>query len=79
MQTPKIMMISHLDIEFMSYTTFPQCRINNTKTLVKNIETVTIVFCWNNCSGYSQEKCFKCNLVFPKLSRLKKGQRVKGF
>ena len=32
-----------------------------------------IVFCWNNCSGYSQEKCFKCNLVFPKLSRLKKG------
>ena len=38
-----------------------------------------IVFCWNNCSGYSQEKCFKCNLVFPKLSRLKKGQRVKGF
>ena len=33
-----------------------------------------IVFCWNNCSGYSQEKCFKCNLVFPKLSRLKKGQ-----
>ena len=41
MQTPKIMMISHLDIEFMSYTTFPQCRINNNKTLVKNIETVT--------------------------------------
>ena len=38
-----------------------------------------IVFCWNNCSCYSQEKCFKCNLVFPKLSRLKKGQRVKGF
>ena len=38
-----------------------------------------IVFCWNNCSGYSQEKCFKCNLVFPKLSRLKKGQRVKVF
>ena len=38
-----------------------------------------IVFCWNNCSGYSQEKCFKCNLVFPKLSRLKKGQQVKGF
>ena len=38
-----------------------------------------MVFCWNNCSGYSQEKCFKCNLVFPKLSRLKKGQRVKGF
>ena len=38
-----------------------------------------IVFCWNNCSGYSQEKCFKCNVVFPKLSRLKKGQRVKGF
>ena len=21
---------------------------------------VSIVFCWNNCSGYSQEKCFKC-------------------
>ena len=38
-----------------------------------------IVFCWNNCSGYSQEKCFKCNLVFPKLSRLKKGQGVKVF
>ena len=39
----------------------------------------TIVFCWNNCSGYSQEKCFKCNLIFPKLLRMKKGQRVKGF
>ena len=38
-----------------------------------------IVCCGNNCSGYSQEKCFKCNLVFPKLSRLKKGQQVKGF
>ena len=38
-----------------------------------------LVFCWNNCSGHSQEKYFKCNLVFPKLSRLKKGQRVKGF
>ena len=38
-----------------------------------------IVCCWNNCSGYSKEKCFKCNLVFPKLSRLKKRQRVKGF
>ena len=25
------------------------------------------------------QKCFKCNLVFPKLSQLKKGQRVKGF
>ena len=43
------------------------------------IHSLEIVFCWNNCSGYSQEKCFKCNLVFPKLSRLKKGQRVKGF
>lgn len=41
--------------------------------------TLEIVCCWNNCSGYSQEKCFKCNLVFPKLSRLKKGQQVKGF
>ena len=30
-----------------------------------------IVFCWNNCSGNSQEKCFKCNLIFPKLSRVK--------
>ena len=41
--------------------------------------SLAIVCCCNNCSGYSQEKCFKCNLVFPKLSRLKKGQRVKGF
>ena len=39
----------------------------------------TIVCCWNNCSGYSQEKCSKCNLVFPKLLRLKKGQQVRGF
>ena len=46
---------------------------------VQIFSTAKIVFCWNNCSGYSQEKCFKCNLVFPKLSRLKKGQRVKGF
>ena len=45
----------------------------------KSTRLKEIVFCWNNCSGYSQEKCFKCNLVFPKLSRLKKGQQVKGF
>ena len=38
-----------------------------------------IVFCWNNCSGYSKEKCFKCNLVFPKLSRLKKRAASKRF
>ena len=49
------------------------------KSIVSCIKRQKIVFCWNNCSGYSQEKCFKCNLVFPKLSRLKKGQRVKGF
>ena len=55
---------------------YPSKHINSNKTKVQSIE---IVFCWNNCSGYSQEKCFKCNLAFPKLSRLKKGQRVKGF
>ena len=45
----------------------------------KHLNLPKIVYCWNNCSGYSLEKCFKCNLAFPKLSRLKKGQRVKGF
>ena len=38
-----------------------------------------IVFCWNNCSGYSQEKCFKFNLIFPQVIEVEKGQRVKGF
>ena len=41
--------------------------------LISKYKNLKIVFCWNNCSGYSQEKCFKCDLVFPKLSRLKKG------
>ena len=52
----------------------------NSKFNLKNqLNDSKIVFCWNNCSGYSQEKCFKCNLVFPKLSRLKKRAASKRF
>ena len=35
------------------------------------VHLLILAFCWNNCSGYSQEKCFKCNLIFPKSSRVK--------
>ena len=40
---------------------------------------IEIVFCWNNCSCYSQEKCFECNLIFPQVIEVEKGQQVKGF
>ena len=52
---------------------------NMNSHLLDGSKRLEIVFCWNNCSGYSEEKCFKCNLIFPKLSRMKKGQQVKGF
>ena len=38
-----------------------------------------LVFCWCYSLANSKEKCSKCNLIFSKLPRLKKGQRVKGF
>ena len=47
--------------------------------MIKSYLNQGIVFCWYYSWANSKEKCSKCNLIFPKLPKLKKRPASKRF